>query len=54
MPLPRTKEEYCAIQVAAMKRHLLATPALDFAILTVHDNDNNPIFTRRIQRKAKT
>lgn len=54
MPMPRTLEEYCAIQVRGMKRWLLATDALEYVILTVHDNDSNPVMTRRIQRKATT
>lgn len=49
--MPRTLEEYCAIQVNGMKRWLLATPALDFVILTVHDNDSRPVLTRIIRRK---
>lgn len=51
MPMPRTFEEYAAIQVRGMKRHLLATEALDYVILTIHDNDNNPVLTRKIVRR---
>lgn len=50
MPLPRTLEEYCAIQVAAMKRWVIERPALEFVVLTIHDNNENPVFTRTIRR----
>jgi len=50
MPRPATLEAYCAVQVAAMKRWVAARPALEYVVLTIHDNDSNPVFTRVIRR----
>lgn len=49
---PATLQEYCTIQINSMGRWLLATPALDYVILNIHDNDCAPVMTRRIQRKG--
>lgn len=48
--MPETLEEYIAIQIAGMARHVAETPALDYAILTIHDNDMKPVKTMKLRR----